>query len=111
MGQEQWLDSRADVWQCFDAEHCTLPTLKGFDENGKGSFQSFFFSLSLPLLRVSPSLPYYHHKTTREMYSTLITIVALFAAPALAAFAVNDPDLKQVSFRPDDARREPPLTF
>ncbi|KAJ2926933.1 hypothetical protein H1R20_g10170, partial [Candolleomyces eurysporus] len=29
------------------------------------------------------------------MYSTLITAVALFAAPALAAFAVNDPELKQ----------------
>ncbi|RXW21265.1 hypothetical protein EST38_g4591 [Candolleomyces aberdarensis] len=29
------------------------------------------------------------------MYSTLITAVALFAAPALAAFAVNDPELTQ----------------
>jgi len=29
------------------------------------------------------------------MYSTLITAVALFAAPAFAAFAINSPDLKQ----------------
>lgn len=29
------------------------------------------------------------------MYSTLITAVALFAAPALAAFAINEPELKQ----------------
>ncbi|KAF6759934.1 hypothetical protein DFP72DRAFT_806177 [Ephemerocybe angulata] len=31
------------------------------------------------------------------MYSTLITAVALFVVPALAGFAINNPDLKQCS--------------